>query len=523
MKSNSQTNPKQNAEDQVLSESWRDWLDNNLDRGVFENVILEKMVEDGKFTLEISQKYLADALDVHRFYAEFIAAIKPDFNDPQQNELNMNLLRDFLDEERKFSAPGKIIKRLETQWLELDPCCKDFAVRERKIAFFHAFDYLILAYKYDFPYPDPERFRFFPKINSLRIVGNADDMEALESQGFNRNEIFPIFKINGEILYFFKDKNDRNVLLGKGTHGKVYHAFHRHRQVAVKLNFLAKIELGLKWQKILVYYRQSQVVFGRSYENVLPMQEIFFCYEKSIFTKKDRFGMMAVYPICKESFYDRCVKVGVVFVDHASLLPMKKILQALVNLHRDDVCMHDFVAQNIMFDFDGEVFLHDFDYWLPRKMHNLQAAYTQSNVIGSGYCSLSELDFLIDCDVQKIVPDKIDVWCFGMILLVGLGYIREVEELRMHSIAALQNSKKKYRENIDNFASEIQEIKRLTVDFVEFRLEKFSEEIASETDASRKKFLEEFYQVLQGCLAFDLQQRCSAEQLLKLPLFHTAL
>lgn len=517
MKNNSQTQDQENNS-QSLNTEWQEWIDHNLDRNVEPESLIRVMVEEG-FDEEFSRQCVNEAIPLSDVYANFIEQILPDFNDVRQNKLNMNLLRDFLDQQKAISTPEEITQRLETQWFALDNSCRDFAIRERKIAFFHAMDFLILAYGYDFPYPDPVRFSFFPAIQfDEKLSAKTADLvlNKNDSEGF----YIPITTLSDKNLSLSRDANSRAIFLGSGTYGKVRQGLFGDQKVALKFLQINQIEYGLKWQKILSYYRQSKIVLEYNFEGVLPMLELFFFEEKSVFSNDyDRLSIVAVYPLCEDTLYDRVEGEEKIFTSYASLKPMKEILQSLVVLHESSVCVHDFVAQNILFDEAGKVYLHDFDYWLPSDIASLKSSYIQRNVIGSGYTSVQELDFLLDGSIEKIFPKEIDVWCFAILLLSGLGHLSEIENIRRKSSEALRNSADKENLDDESFISNINQLKINITNLCRDAIDDVVNHYDRAENSEEKEFWAEFHEVLSNCLIADPNSRWNTERILSSALF----
>ena len=133
---------------QVFTKDWLDWLDLNLDRGASSEVLKKELVLKHRFSSELVEKKVSDALAVYQRYSSFISKIKDDFNQPRVLDQNIEFLRLFLDFEIKLSSGNLILRRLRRRFVALDVTSRDTRIRLLKISFFHALDLLFLPKGY---------------------------------------------------------------------------------------------------------------------------------------------------------------------------------------------------------------------------------------------------------------------------------------------------------------------------------------------------------------------------------------
>lgn len=501
----------------IIPEQWKEWIDHNFDRLSDKKEMIRLLIEEGKFSTHDIDEYLLDAKVSHGHYAKFIETIQTDFDDQIQMDLNLKNLKKFLTIEQQKTSPEIILNRIKMQLISLDKSCSDFKIRAQKIAFFNALDALIINDGYEFPYPDPMEFEFFPVRNNLCDSYN-DDLKNFEKQKIANASLYPISKINQNILYIIKNDNGSLVNLGKGTYGKLYQGFYQNELVAIKHTSIDKFEFELRWKCISIYYRQSLAVLEKTFDNVVSMNEIFFYQEKSVFDDGRNCSIIALYPLCRNSFLD-VVKEESILNDYQSFKPLKKLLKSMNKLHQNNICINDLNSSNILFDFFDNVFFNDFDFWLPKKISNMRSIYIQEVSITDVCCGLSEINFIEDGDLSMILPDKSDIWCFGAVILDGFGYFDKKAELSWKKTNMQKYVKIGRSSSI--FKEKLTELKICAEDLVKFVKEDLDKKIDNESDELRKKFLKDVKEVLLACLQLNSQNRCSAEELLNYNLFLT--
>ena len=493
-----------------IPDHWRKWIDHNLDKRIKEDKLLKILNKNELFSKKAIDEYFVEARASYSLYAEFIKKIKPDFNDPKQSKLNLEIVKDFLAQ-TKGSRSEIVYERIKDHWIMLDYSCSNLEIRACKISFFNALDRLSST-GHKLSFPNPVGFQFFPLKND-KCESLPEDLKNFENQDIATGKLIPLTKIDQDILYLIKDDADKPIQLGKGSYGTIYQGFYQNKLVAIKHLDFDKLSFFARWRYLRGYYRQSMVVFEKSFEGILPMNEIFFYKEESVFNDGGNYNILAIYPLCKDSLASRAKK-GVIFNEPRDAEILKKLLKSLITLHKSNICFNDFKPDNILFDFSNNAFLHDFDFWIPKKIHDITSIYISKISIVEACCGLTETDSIENYDFSFIQPEKLDIWCFGSIIAAGLGYLGWVNQIsgKNMNIRNIDRSKPLFKEKLNNLKSDIREFN----DSIEKDLAK---KINSEDDESKKSFLINLKEVLSDCLESNPKDRPSAESLMSYKLF----
>ncbi|MBU6338899.1 MAG: hypothetical protein KGQ36_02885 [Rickettsiales bacterium] len=497
-----------------IPEHLKEWVDHNFDRLANKEKMVKILKEEFNYLDNDIRECILEAQISHNRYANFIETIKADFNDIAQLNINLENLKAFLTIERENSSPEIITNRIRTQLISLDKSCLDFGIRAKKIAFFNALDILIIRNKYDFPYPDPVKFEFFPIRDNL-CDSCDEDLKNFENHKFTNAKLCPLAKVSDDILYLIK--NDSNIeVVGSGSYGKICKGLYQNKLVAIKHINVNEYEYEVRWKCIIVYYRQSLVALEQDFDGVVPMQEIFFYQEKSIFDDCGNCAIVAIYPLCKNNFL-YIVREDSVLNDYQDFKPLKNILETMIKLHQNNICINDLSPSNVLFDYSGNIFFNDFDFWLPKNISDTRSLYVSEVSISDVCCGLSEISFIESEDLSLILPDKSDIWCFGAIILDGFGYFNRVTELswkktNMQKYVKMDRSSAIFKEKLN-------ELKICAENMVNFVKEDMDKRVNNEFDESKKNFLKDVKEVLLACLQLNPKDRCSAEGLINYNLF----